>query len=445
MALAILLLAGPVLDSWTAQPAPRYLLTVAVVDHGTLTLDVNAQRLGPDQAEFGGHVYSDKAPYQPLLAVPAYLAARAVGADAFTTPADGDQNLGDFHWARWWVTLWSATAPAIVLCLLLRGLIAQVHPDVATPAALALSLGTLLLPFASALFGHVLAAAFLAGAWVLARGSAPTARRMLASGLLLGAAVGTEYPTVIPGAAIALAVLLAAGWAATAWLGLGAAAGVVPLLVYNWAAFGSPFETAYQGNLPNFQGSGAFGVYNLVGPQADELRKAMIGDRGLLTLTPICALALVGAVYAIARRTPTRRDAVMGLVVLAATWIMSAGIDGYGGSSPGPRYLIPALPFLAVPLAEAWRRVPRLCGAAAVVGLVPMLAATMTAPLVDTDYTRSARYWLDRVVRGELSVSVPGELLGTWALYLVVAGGLACAAMALVMDHRAGRRSPSPS
>jgi hypothetical protein len=437
VALAILCLAGAVLDSWTAQPASRYLLTVAVVDHHRLDLDDNADLLDVDQAFHDGHHYSDKAPYQPMLAAPAYLAYRAVGGDAFPSTPDGDLNHGGFHWGRWWVDLWSATVPAIVLCLLLRKLIAQERPGVATPAALGLSLGTMLLPFASALFGHVMVAMFLAGAWVLARPPSPSARAMVGTGLLLGAAVGTEFPAVIPGIVIVLAVLLANGPRPTAWLAVGGVVGTLPLLAYNWVAFDNPLKTAYQGNLPNFQGSGAFGVYNLVAPQLDELRKSMIGDRGLLTLTPICALAVGGAVLAIVQRTSTRRDAFMGLVILGSLWLMSAGIDGYGGSSPGPRYLIPALPFLAVPLSEAWHRWPRLCAATAVFGFVPLLAATMTAPLVGTDYTQSARYWLERLLRGDVSRSVPGELLGNWALYAVVAVGVACAVRALVIDRAA--------
>jgi hypothetical protein len=440
MALAILLLAGTVLDTWTAQPAPRYLLTVAVVDHRTLTLDENAERLDVDQAIHDGHIYSDKAPYQSLLATPFYLAYRLIGGDAFTTSPDDDQRGGAFHWGRWWVGLWSATVPAIVLCLVLRQLIAQVRPEVATRGALALSIGTMLLPFASALFGHVMAAMFLAGSWLLTRGPSPSTRAMVGAGLLMGASVGAEFTAVIPGVVIVLAVVLANGIRPTTWLALGGAIGTLPLLVYNWATFDNPFKTAYQGNLANFHGSGAFGVYNLVGPQVDELRKAMIGDRGLLTLTPICALAVAGAVIAIVQHPSIRRDAVVGLVILGTMWLMSAGIDGYGGASPGPRYLIPAVPFLAIPLAEAWSRLPKLCTAAALVGAVPMIAATMTAPLVDTDFTQSLRYWLDRVGGGDVSRSVPGELLGDWALYAIVTAGLACGVVALVIDRREARQ-----
>lgn len=440
MALSILLTAGTVLDSWTAQPASRYLLTVAVVDQHTLTLDRNAHLLDVDQAVHDGHVYSDKAPYQPLLAAPAYQAFRAVGGDAFPQ-RDGRPapKSSSFHWGRWWVGLWSSTIPAMLLCLVLRRLVAQVHPTVATPVALALSLGTMLLPFASALFGHVLAALFGAGGWLLVRRPEVSPRSMLAAGLLLSASIGTEYPLVIPVLAVVVAALVAHGVRKVAFLALGGGLGAIPLMLYSWAAFGSPVRTAYQGNLPNFQGSGALGVYNLVWPQADELRKALIGDRGLFTLTPVCLVAVVFAVLSIVERRPTRRDGVLALVILSAMWIMSAGIDGYGGASPGPRYLIPVLPFLAVPLADAWMRAPRACAAAAVIGAIPMVLATMSAPLLDTDYTQSIRYWIDRVLGGHLADSVVGELFGRGALYVVVATGLTCAASAVAIDRGSTR------
>ena len=85
-----------------------------------------------------------------------------------------------------------------------------------------------------------------------------------------------------------------------------------------------------------------------------------MGDRGLFVLTPVRAsLAVIGGVLCIKRRAPSAVDD--GLVGLASPRLMvliSTGIDGYGGGSPGPRYLIPTLPLLAVPLAEFWRRLP---------------------------------------------------------------------------------------
>ena len=447
MALAIFCIGGTVLHPWSAQPASRYLLTVAVVDHHTVSLDQDRHLLGVDQAEFEGHSYSDKAPYQPLLAAPFYQAFRAVGGDAF--PAD-DQVLGTdgpFHWGRWWVTVWSATVPAILLSIVVRRLVLTVRPSVATPVALALSLGTMLLPFAGELFGHVLAALFLTSAWLLIRRPAVDTKVMLGAGLLLSAAVGTEYPVVIPAVVMVIAAITAHGWRSNVALTLGGLAGAVPMLAYHWLVFESPFTTAYQGHMPNFPTSGALKIYNLAVPQGDELVKALVGDRGLFTLAPVCALACGFAVLAITGSTRTRRDGVIALVALGSLWVVSAGIDAYGGWSPGPRYLIPVLPLLAVPLAEAWARLPRLCTLAALVGTVSMLLATITDPEVPTGVDKPIRLWFDMLLDGRVARSVPGEMLGDAGLFVVIAVGVGAAVAALHSDspiepEPAGERQP---
>lgn len=443
MALAIFCIAGTVLHPWSAQPASRYLLTVSVVDHHTLELDDNAHLLGVDQAEFEGHSYSDKAPYQPLLAMPFYQAFRAAGGDAF--PA-GQEVLGadaPFHWGRWWVTLWSSTVPAVILSILLRRLVLTVRPRVATPVALALSLGTMLLPFASVLFGHVLAAVFMAGAWLLIRRPATSTTVMAAAGVLLGAAVGTEYPVAVPAVVLFVAAFVAHGLRPTAALTVGGLVAAVPMLTYHWLVFGSPLTTAYQGHMPNFPASGALKVYNLAVPQGDELVRALVGDRGLFVLTPVCALAVGFAILAITQRTRTRRDGIVALVAMVSMWLISAGIDAYGGWSPGPRYLVPVLPLLAIPLADAWARLPRLCTAAALIGVVVMTLATITDPEVPTGVTKPVRLWFDLLVDGRAPRSIPGELVvGNAGLYVLVLIGLAAAVAAVGLDRRPATVEP---
>ena len=58
-----------------------------------------------------------------------------------------------------------------------------------------------------------------------------------------------------------------------------------------------------------------------------------------------------------------------------------------GGGSPGPRFLIPTLPFLAIGIAFAWRRWPGPTMALAVPSAVTMVAAAITYPLVTFGHT----------------------------------------------------------
>jgi hypothetical protein len=52
-------------------------LTRSIVEHGTLSIDAYHHNTG-DKALFAGHYYSDKAPGQALLAVPAVAVITAV-------------------------------------------------------------------------------------------------------------------------------------------------------------------------------------------------------------------------------------------------------------------------------------------------------------------------------------------------------------------------------
>ncbi len=59
----------------------------------------------------------------------------------------------------------------------------------------------------------------------------------------------------------------------------------------------------------------------------------------------------------------------------------------FGGGSPGPRFLIPALPFLALGLAPAYRRLPALTLALAIPSVTFMLAGALTFPLIGDNGT----------------------------------------------------------
>src|SRR2546423_1166043 len=78
---AALLILGPIVAPWHAQSASRMALTDSLAEHGTV--EVRREPLGVDYSvRPGNRQRSDKAPGQPVLAVPFYLAARAAGAES---------------------------------------------------------------------------------------------------------------------------------------------------------------------------------------------------------------------------------------------------------------------------------------------------------------------------------------------------------------------------
>lgn len=461
LAAVVVLVTLPLLQPLMAQQASRYALTAAMVDDATARLDAYAHFLGVDHARHDGHLYSDKAPGQPVWGVPAYAAYRALGGSpaAETTESVGDLGL-------WAVSAWSAALPAALLALGMRRLALRAvpgRPTAAGAAALSLALGTLLLPFATQLFGHVLAATLGLGAWLCGTGR-PSRRRWLAAGALAGAAVTVEYPMIL----VAVVVLVGAVWhavreatappvaAPTAGLGAAVRAGVgvvvggVPfglaLAAYHWAVFGGPLAFPYEfGRFPGHH-------QGLVGAQLPDwsgLWTLVLSERGLVTLTPIVGVGALGLLAAARRRGRVRVDAVAALVVVAALGALMAGwpMSDYGGSSPGPRYVVPALPWLAGGVALAWASRARVVAAVATgVGAAAMLLATFTLPLAPAGES-AVRWWWERATSGDWAPTLVTRVVETSsgaAEAAAVAAPLAVAAAAGVAWWRAERAALKP-
>ena len=106
----------------------------------------------------------------------------------------------------------------------------------------------------------------------------------------------------------------------------------------------------------------------------------------------------------------------------------------FGGGSPGPRFLIPALPFLAIGLATAYRRLPTLTLALAIPSVTYMLAGALTFPLIGENGTGT---WANQLGSGALEHTVL-TVLGVNNGWLAVAPLLTAviAAIALVGTPR---------
>ena len=78
-------------------------------------------------------------------------------------------------------------------------------------------------------------------------------------------------------------------------------------------------------------------------------------------------------------RTRGRREAlVCGAIPLLFLVYNSAYFIPYGGQGPGPRFLVPALPFLALPLAAVLRARPLVVAGIGLVSVGVMALATIT-------------------------------------------------------------------
>lgn len=423
--LIVFAIAAPLMQFDKAQGASRYLLTAAIWDLGTVRLDeyVDSEPplLGRDRAVRDGHTYSDKAPLQPLLALPVYGLYRTLGGEPASV-VRWTENIG-----AWLIVVWTSVLPAAILTGLMAAAAMRTEGRVGAAAALALAIGTMLLPFTTLMFGHVLAALFaFLSFFILWRRSSPA--WLFGAGAAAGAAVATEYT-----AAIAVVILGAYALyrhrSAAVWFAAGGIPFAVLLGVYHTIAFGAPFTTSYQYSAFTEVTDEARSVSDLfAGFSVDNLVAVFFSGRGFLFASSVVVVGLVGLVALLGRRREIRAEIVVALAIFIAFLAIPAFWGNpWGGDSPGPRYMTPALPFLVAGVAYAAAHLTRLFLLAATLSSITMLLATFTIPLVEKEFSASIVVWFDMLLTVGPPDTVFTAAFGTlgWLLHAatVIAAG----------------------
>ena len=416
LVVVVLLLTVPVMQPLMAQQASRYTLTAAMWDHRTIVLDDYAESLTVDYAQRDGHLLSDKAPGQPLLALPAYDLYRLLGGE----PAVVYRPWGNL--GLWFVSVWSSSLPAALLGVLVRrrALALGWRALPATAAALGLVTATLVLPFATQLFSHVLTAVLLyASLYVLRRpGGAPG--HIFLGGTLAAVAVTTEYTAALGGVALFVVAARAVGVRA-GWFLAGGVLPAVALAVYHTAAFGGPLVTGYRfSGYASLHEAGFFGVTL---PSFPMLVRVLAGDRGLLVLTPIVLVGVLGCIAVLGdpERRAAHGDAAVGLaLVVAYALLMGGWSNPTGGASPGARYAVPAIPFLVPGVAYAFDRWPAASWAATAFGWITMGLATYTLPLAPREEPWALSWWWERLLAGGTADTLLVRWVATGTLWVPI-------------------------
>ncbi len=398
-----------------------------------------------DVVRRGGHVYAAKGPALDFWSAPWYLALRSVGAVPRNPNAGRGYPaamVGVPLRALWQLGLWSVVLPALALLLLLRRTVDRLEPGLGAPVAVILGLGTLMLPFSTLVFAHVPATllAFLAFTLLFEK---PSVRRAALAGAAAGLAVATDLPLAVP--AVALGVYAAAREPRVQRLAAYAAgvlAGLLPLFAFGIWAFGSPFRLAYSGAAIDPGAGGAEQahvhglIFTLTAPHPHFAIDVLLSQRGLVVLAPVVAAGAAGIALLWRRGLRAEAGLIGGLAVAEIAW--NAFRPSYelalGGWVPGPRFLIPVLPFLCLALAPVLRRIPATVGVLSLASVAAMAVATSAEPLLSNDDTH---HWIARIAAGNFVPTV----LSLWGVghgwlaimpfFILVAASLLAATAAL--------------
>ena len=453
--------------SWELNPnnSTRLFAAISLVEDGDATIDEFAA-LTIDKAQFGDHVYLDKAPGMTLMALPAVWAADAVTGDS-ARPYDkrlGDPGLARFLRLR--LRIAAASGPALLTAIaaaLLYDMALGLTGSMAAAlfAAVGYALGTPIWGWSTTIFGHAaVAALYVIATWGVWRAAAGSVRGAALAGAALGWSVVVEYQALLAGSAIGIWALCGVWRLPNRWrlIGVAAAASVamlVPLVAYNLLAFGTVFRLGYQG-VVGWEGMNQ-GLFGLTWPNMGVLWEITFGvRRGLLWVAPVLVMAPQG-LWCMTRDRRTRAiGAMASAVVMIQLLVNAAYVYWDGGNSTGPRLAMPMVGLLALGLAPFWRGLRSRGGRlVAVAGL--LLSIALNAFIASAEILSDAVFrfpiWSDvlqlRFLPGDLR-TWPSEWLGwspwsgfaCWAAIAIPGGAALAWRAARLSGGNASARAP---
>lgn len=342
---------------------------------------LTSEAVSGDVAYRGGHFFPNKAPGTTMLAIPAYALVASIAASAgYDLDDAGVMNV--LLWLSSVLSIALVAAAGVVIFFRVCRDFLGASARAAAIGALTLAFGTPYFAYGTLLYEHDVVAVSLLGAYAAAVLVAAPAKRAAAAGLLSAFAAASNYI-----AAAAAPVVLWLVWRRRRsmvdlfWFAAGAAPIAVALAGWNLLAYGAVSVGHYGGENPLYRTPGAFlGVLTLPSP-TKVIELFFSPHRGLFASAPVLLLAAIG--WGTLLSTSARADRLAALGIGAPFFLFTLFFEHWhGGATYAPRYLVPALPFLAFGLVEAWKRSPRAFAAVAALSVSLNLLAVAVDPQV---------------------------------------------------------------
>jgi hypothetical protein len=357
-----------------------------------------------DVAFHRGHFHPNKAPGGSLIAVPAYFLVHGIGRMAGMDPDDG--------WTltlnAWLTSVFSVGLLSALGCVLFYRLALSLSGGrmlESLLASLTFAFGTMFLPYGTSLYEHnVIAVALLASFYLLhrVRGTADSSAAPMSNGrarhylylagLCAGWAAITNYIMVVVVLLLFCYLLLAVrrkhGWL---WFGLGLLGPFLLICAYNVACFGTPFTTNYAHMNPIFRATRSAFLDIFLIPDWYVLPSLLIFPyRGMFFSAPVLLLGVYGLILWSRDCNKRAEGWLMTSILLFFLLFVTTMNEWHGGWAVGPRYLAPALPFLALPLVAGFARFFKAACALALLSVAIAILVTAVDPQAPVGNARNA-------------------------------------------------------
>jgi hypothetical protein len=378
----------------------RFSLIHAIVEDGSFKIDNFYAKPGTntwDVATFDGHYYSDKAIGPAIIGsifyYPLFWMKQVTGWP--------DQPAAHRMITFLVVGLTSAIAGSLMYlqCLHISGSRFKAYL-----ATLAITLGTLYLPYSQTFFSHQFTASLLFIVFFLIfylRQSDSAAQKkglMFLVGFLSGWALISEYPSAL----IILALIIY--YLSVIWNGhkhqrfisivLPLLGGTIPVLIqmaYNKISFGSFFTIGYEKMALEVFSSGMSKGFMGIGWPSWKVMYYLTfhPGKGLFWESPFLLLLIPGAVQ-VFRSRRFRLEAGLALWIIFTYIILISGYYmWWGGRAYGPRHIIPILPFFSIFLASLPKRLNWLLVGLSLVSILQMFIVAASSIIVPEDWIKN--------------------------------------------------------